>query len=598
MKKRPLAGFATLVLLLSMGLVGCSRTIEDVARWKTNSNEEKLIDALQDPKIEIRITAAEALGELKAETAVDALGALYNDKEDEAVLAAVKAMAAIGSKSTTTPLVAALKLDDVRARAVAAEGLGNLRVTSAIDALAEALGDSEEEVQCAAANSLGQIGDEKGSRPLAGKLNSGSEKLRLTCVISLGQIAGKVATDGLISAMNDKNTEVRNMAIDSLVAIGKPSVPPALEALKNDNGRIRSGAIFILESLDADPTTGSDRIWFQLARVSTDNQTTIDTAVVLELAKMDGDTFETLLEAAGHNVADFREHASQALETIGQPCIEKVLEAASHTDPESLAWFDERSTWSGAPSWRIDLWGAIATLNPDFTLDSATVAAMQSQGSKAFQAMASPEFSSTRAYIPLLIGLLGDQTTPPPEQPDFDQDGMPIVKKAVDRFDGRANQQAAQDELITAGDRAVLPLIAALTDDDTLVAGHAAEILGELGDRRAAEPLIEILEQKMAEGEPLTASPFYAALQKMDDPAAEPILLKIPPDTGRAICVFERRYADIRVTMAESLDDDRPTVFRLGYIRDGKVGETRIAFAQNQAGDWVPSPPLPDNLPH
>lgn len=82
MKRRPLILFSLLALVFTLGLVGCSRTIDDVAKWKAKGNIEKLIKALADPKTEVRQSAAEALGELKAEPAIDALAALFNDPEE------------------------------------------------------------------------------------------------------------------------------------------------------------------------------------------------------------------------------------------------------------------------------------------------------------------------------------------------------------------------------------------------------------------------------------------------------------------------------------------------------------------------------------
>ena len=40
--------------LMMMGLTGCSRTVEDVAKWEASGNVEKLTEALADPKVEVR----------------------------------------------------------------------------------------------------------------------------------------------------------------------------------------------------------------------------------------------------------------------------------------------------------------------------------------------------------------------------------------------------------------------------------------------------------------------------------------------------------------------------------------------------------------
>jgi HEAT repeat protein len=602
MKKKTQVIFAVLSAMLMLGLVGCSRTISDIAKWKASGNIEKLIGALEDAKPQIRKGAAEALGELRAEAAVDPLAALFSDPDSEVSLTAVEALVAIGNEAAAAHLINALKLDDPSARTVAATGLGTLKTAAAVEALVEALGDTEEDVNCAAAVALGLIGDEAASAPLAGKLKSSSAKLRVACARSLAGTRGKAAVTGLIGALDDDDSGVREAVVGSLISIGKPAAPAVLKAIRDNNATVRRGALAVLKAVDAIPAAGSDLIWYQLAAASVDGRKGLDMTLVGKLARMGDPAVDTLLEAAAHNVTDFREHAFRALETMGEPATAKAVEAAgNYAVSDASVWFNARSTWSGTPSWRIDLWSAVAALNPDFELDTAIAANLQTQGRSAFRIITSPDFKPTREYIPLLVGLLGDQTLPPPKQPDVDAFGIPVVKQSVDRFRGEANQQMAREKLIAAGSPAVFPLIAAINERNALIAGHAATALGEVGDSRAVGPLMAVLKRRLAAGEQLTDSPFYSALQKFDDPAAEPVLLRIRPNTDRAIRVFERQYAGVRAMSAESRDTTahhtQPITFRLGYIDGGKVGEMQMTFMKNAGGDWIPTPALPADLP-
>jgi HEAT repeat protein len=603
MRKKPRFILAAVSAILMLGLFGCSRTINDIAKWKASGNIEKLIGALEDPKPEIRKGAATALGELKAEPAVDPIATLLNDPDSSVGLSAVNALVSIGNEPATVQLITALQLENTEARTSAASGLGTLKAANAVDALIGTLDDSEHTVACAGAAALGLIGDEKASGPLAAKLKAPSTKLRLTCVQALANTKGKAAIKGLIGALADDNADVRSGAIDALSAIGQASIPFVLDALKDENKAIRRGALAVLKKTDSVPAAGNNLIWYQLARVSVDSRKSLDMAVVDQLARMGNDAAETLLEAAGHSATDVHEHAFRALETIGESCAEKAGEAAAeYAVSDASIWFNTRATWSGAPSWRIDLWSAVAALNPGFSLDSAAAAKMKMQGRSAFRVISPPDFAPTREYIPLLIDLLGDTTKPPPKQPDVDKFGMPVIKKAVDRFRGEANQQMAKDKLIQAGSIAVFPLIAAIDDDNALISANVAEVLGEIGDPRAVKPLITALEQKLKKGDPLSNSRFYSALQKLDDPAAEPILLKIRPNTDRAIRIFERQYPDVRVNLAESRDftgqQTLPITFRVGYVDNSeKVGKTDLTFQKDSSGNWIPTPPLQDELP-
>ena len=200
--------------------------------------------ALEDPKNEIRKGAAVALGELKAEPAVDPLAALFNDPDSGVALSAVEALVSIGNAPATVHLINALQLENTDARIAAASGLGTLNAANAVDALINVLDDSEESVTCAAATSLGLIGDEKASSPLAAKLKAPSVKLRLACAQALASTQGKAAIEGLVGALADDNADVRSAAIDALATIGQPCIPSVLDALK-DVPRIRRLVVMV-----------------------------------------------------------------------------------------------------------------------------------------------------------------------------------------------------------------------------------------------------------------------------------------------------------------------------------------------------------------
>jgi len=41
----------------------------------------------------------------------------------------------------------------------------------------------------------------------------------------------------------------------------------------------------------------------------------------------------------------------------------------------------------------------------------------------------------------------------------------------------------------------------------------------------------------------------------------------------------------------------QPISFRIGFIDNGKMGGLDITFTRSNTGDWVPTPPLMDELP-
>jgi HEAT repeat protein len=261
-KNRPRIVAATISAILLLSLAGCSRTVDDVARWTTAGNTKKLIGALEDPKPAVRKNAAKGLGELKAEPAVDPLATLFNDPDSEVLLNSVGALMAIGNESAAMHLANALRLENPQARMLAIEAVGQLKARHAIDALVAALDDNDGRFRCAAAMSLGLIGDEKASAPLVKKLASAAEPLRLACAQALGKTGGETAIQGLILALADESADIRSAATTSLVAIGKPATPSILEALKHAEETVRDGALSVLGQTESIPTGGADSVWY------------------------------------------------------------------------------------------------------------------------------------------------------------------------------------------------------------------------------------------------------------------------------------------------------------------------------------------------
>lgn len=596
MKNIARAVAASISALLLLGLVGCSRTVDDVARWTSNGNIEKLIGALEDPKPAVRKGAADGLGELKAEAAVDPLATLFNDPDSDVLLSGVEALVAIGNDPAGRHLTEALELRNAQARLLATEGLGQIKASHAVAVLVEALDDSD--INEAAAASLGLIGDEQASAALAEKLGFSPEPLRLECAKALGNTGGDAAIRGLVPAMSDENDSVRSAAIASLVAIGQSAVPAVLNALQHENKVVRSGAISVLEQTGAVPTEGQDLVWYRLAQVSLTGDEALDMAVVGQLAGMGAESTGTLLEAAAHNSADFRRHAERALEELGESCTAAAGAAATESaGTAGLAWFNERATWEGAPSWRLDLWGATTVLNPKFKPARINMEGLQPE-ERARKVLSLTRSRVSREYIPLLIPLLAPLHTDrvnKPEEPTFLLGASSRHRERVIDF-----SEDAEKRLVSTGNIAVFPLIAALDSSSPQIADSCAKLLGEIGDGRAVPPLTKALSRKIDEGKPLSDSPFYIALQKFDDPGSEPLLLKIRPNADRAMRIFERKYQGVRAMSAESRntkdDPALPITFRLGFITGGTVGELPVCFAKDENGDWVPTPPLPDEL--
>jgi len=307
-----------------------------------------------------------------------------------------------------------------------------------------------------------------------------------------------------------------------------------------------------------------------------------------------------LLEGVASPLPKARETAFLPLELLGEPAAKPALEAAeSRASKKALDWLDQRDTWRGAPSWRLDLWGAAAALSPDFTYDPGLAEELSNEGPDSSSLVIRSGFRPTREYIPVLISLLESISTRSKHTINFF--GISIESRSEIPTLARKSLLINIDRLKEAGSTAVFPLIAGLGDDDPQVSDGCAHVLGLIGDRRAVAPLIDHLEKKIAAGESLTFSPFYTALQRLNDPSAKEVLIKVRPNVKRAELLFKETYPDAEVLHLAAVDlhaeSVQPAAYTIAYSKAGKTAELTITFRRTKYGDWIPYPPLPDALP-
>ena len=259
---------------------------------------------------------------------------------------------------------------------------------------------------------------------------------------------------------------------------------------------------------------------------------------------------------------------------IGESCTEAILKRLKQTDSVIAAnWMNNRDEWAGAPSPLLDLWAAAAALNPELIPDRSTTQALRDGGSTAGTVLYNPDFVVERVYIPYLILNLGDSTS----------------------------GDAAKQKLAGSIEQALLPLIAAISSTDQGIAEGAADLLTDRTDPRMLQPLMAKIEELMEQNVMLSNSPLYSALIQQNELKAEALLLKVRPNTNRAIQVFSRQFRDAKITSAMTddryEDNEAPVTFHFLYRENEKSGSLEVTFKKDEKGNWYPSPALPYKLP-
>jgi len=187
---------------------------------------------LDDPKIEVRQSAAKALGETKHPAAIPFLMEALRDsywwyEKEQAVLVLLNAIERMGS-AVVEPLIEALGDHEVTVRKLAAMVLGNLRDSRAMEELGMAVYDLHDEVSQTAAEALAKFG-----APAVGVLGEAlrhpEATVREHAVFGLGRIQDARVAPLLIGMLNDPERIVRKQSMQSL---GKLNDERAASALK------------------------------------------------------------------------------------------------------------------------------------------------------------------------------------------------------------------------------------------------------------------------------------------------------------------------------------------------------------------------------
>ena len=122
-----------------------------------------LIIALKDENLLVRLQAAITLGRLNDKSAIEPLVSAFEDEDEdsEVCLAATVALARLGDDATLQYCLAGLEDEDSEERAGSAIALGLIGNTLAVEPLILRLADTSGSVRRYAAAALGELGDAK-----------------------------------------------------------------------------------------------------------------------------------------------------------------------------------------------------------------------------------------------------------------------------------------------------------------------------------------------------------------------------------------------------------------------------------------------------
>jgi serine/threonine protein kinase/HEAT repeat protein/Tfp pilus assembly protein PilZ len=254
-----------------------------------------LIAAMRDENANVRWRAASALGEIgpDARAAIPALISALEDRDVSTTDAVALALEKVIGKPEPSPppppqpnpepptpaapeaadvgsLILSLTTDDhpsVRWRAAAALGDLGPTATEAIPALTGALEDKDNTVRSEAARALGRMDSaaKEAVPALAAALRDGDEVLRHHAAAALGLIGPNAlgAVPALIEALKERDFLEPDEAQEALFSIGRAAVPALIEALRDENPRIRGKASSLVARLGGKGKTPVNRYYVE-----------------------------------------------------------------------------------------------------------------------------------------------------------------------------------------------------------------------------------------------------------------------------------------------------------------------------------------------
>ncbi len=156
-------------------------------------------------------------------------------------------LAGSGSERALQALIEGLKDEDVDVRASAADALGKSKSGVAVSALIDALLDQVCSVRRHAARALGELGSADAIEALLRLLADPDSVVRRAAVGALGKIGSSEGLNLIASLLDDEDPSVQESTVITLGRIGSERVKGALiSAFGNDNERISRQASLAL----------------------------------------------------------------------------------------------------------------------------------------------------------------------------------------------------------------------------------------------------------------------------------------------------------------------------------------------------------------
>jgi len=234
------------------------RAAQILGRLEHDTDRDDVIRAL------VEVAGRDAETDAVVGAAVDALDQLGGDAVEQLITttADVSIEDDAAEWVRAKAFMRALSADLPELRMAAANALGDIGNADTVEALTERFGDEDPRVRARAARACGQIGDARATSALEGLLSDPKATVRREAAEALGTIGNRQALQALLGLYDDDSEIVRRIAVMGFGSFENDRpVEPLVEALGDDAAAVRRTAVYsLIELLSNVPTDRSHDI--------------------------------------------------------------------------------------------------------------------------------------------------------------------------------------------------------------------------------------------------------------------------------------------------------------------------------------------------
>lgn len=515
---------------------------------------EPIIAAVRDDEKVVRRYAALILGKLNSKEVLTPLitTATY-DKDKHVRENALLSLSKFKDERITGTLLTALNNDDylpyVRARI--ANTLGELGDQRAVPHLLLALDDDHSRVTEAAAKALQQCAP--APETIIGYMNTQKGDFRKNAIRAFQVIKDSTVVNLLLGFLSDKDTEMRELSAIALIKQDhNRAIEPLIRLVDDEKKQVRRTVAGALGQLK------DNRCVEPLIGFLNDKDMDTRIAAIKSLGQLKNRrALEPLMAALSDENPQIRWNVAAALGEIGGSRAAAKLVALLRIEPTSLVGeFNE--SWPNSKMF-------VTLLDKETAVRENAAWALGKIGhSSAVEPLLSA--CKNRSWgVPLPVNYVTDI------QGQYHEERIAAVRDRRSHL--RSN---AAEALVMIGKPAVPHLISALQHENDNIRCTATAALGEIGDNRAVEPLLECLR------DPDWLLRWYAAISLgkiADDRAVLPLVAVLQKDIGEVRSAAARALGMLKARQAvkpliDALEDHEWRVRAEAVEALGEIGDS------------------------